>query len=742
VFDKLLPLALNRPELRYAWCGPGALVTDTKGRAGEHYLTGFFFRQCRFLNRLRLSIRGEEPYLCTICEVDPATLELTYIYPEVEAGGGGGSGSGRLGEKDGLYFRDIDVRLTYRVQPASLRATLLITNRWHDELTIPIAWSVSADYATMDEAQFQNRSQYADVETTASSEALTFRYRHPQLPFSTQITADGAEWSYAADGLTANVRLPRQNTVELTLLVRAVDFEQAINADGEREREERVSAWQSNVAWLHAPGETPIIEITNRSLRDLGSFALLEGPQDEWLTPGAGLPLYQTVWGRDTLTAAWQFALFDGAEMLQDVLTFLTRRQGTKVDAARDEQPGRIINQAKSDPISRIGDSPFDRYYADVASPFMFIVGLGFAYVVTGKRALLEKHWAAASAVLDWAREYGDRDGDGYIEYLTTAPNGPTHQGWKDTENGVVDEQGEPVQPPIAPCEIQGYYYVALQYMAALSAVLGERERGVELWRQASALKERFNRDFWMDDEGFIAFGLGPDKKQIRAVTSNAGQCIATGIVSKDHLARLVRRLFAPDLFSGWGIRTLSAVNPAYQPLDYHLGSVWPVENATMLFGLRRYGFNERALQLTRALYDLARLWPGGRIPECVGGYARNEFDHPGVYPRANRPQTWNQSVFPLLVQGLLGAVPFAPARLLMVDPILPSWLPEISVKGLRVGDASVSLRFWRDVNGKSHYQVLEKEGRLRVMRQPWLESFPTNIWDRMKDLAGSVRRT
>jgi glycogen debranching enzyme len=473
---------------------------------------------------------------------------------------------------------------------------------------------------------------------------------------------------------------------------------------------------------------------------DLGSFALLEGPREEWLTPGAGVPLYMALWGRDALTASWQGGMLDRGAMLEDVLAGLDRRQGTRVDPSRDEEPGRIINQVKWDPITRISHAGFDRYYADVASPFMFLIGLGYHYALTGNLEHVRRRWAAALRVLEWADRYGDRDGDGYIEYLTRSPHGPRHQGWKDSENAVVDEHGEQVAPPIAPCEIQGYWHVSLQFMAVMAAALGDSGRALELWRQAAALKERFNRDFWLEDEGFVAFGLDADKRPIRVLTSNAGQCLPTGIVDADHVARLVRRLFEPDLFSGWGIRTLSTRNPAYQPLDYHLGSVWPVENGTIVFGLRRYGFTDRTHELVRGLYDLARLWPDGRTPECVGGYAREEAAHPGCYPRSNRPQLWNQSIWPILVQSLLGIVPYAPGRLLMVDPALPDWLPDLTLKRLRVGDATVTLRFRREGDGSSSYEVVEREGKLRVVRQPWLESFAAHPWDRISDLVESAK--
>jgi glycogen debranching enzyme len=734
-------LATNRPETFYVWRGSSLLIVEPHGWAGDHPLSGFFFRQARYLRDLRLLINGEAPYFCSLAESAPNNLELAYVFPEVERGGGGGSGSGGTAGKDGLLFRDLDLRLQYRVLPASLEATLWITNRWLDRVEVDLAWILSADYASVDEAQFGIREQEAEVEVRPDPAGVVFRYGHPDLPLETRVLADGANWSFAGGRLITRLDLLRQEPRLLRLRIRAVDSENGIDDAGEKQREARLVAWSDSTVRLDAPAETPLVEITNRAVQDLGSMALLDGADDEWLTPGAGVPLYQALWGRDAVTTAWQAGLFDRGEMLGDVLGFLGRRQGQRVDPERDEEPGRILNQAKVDPSARLGRSPLGRYYADFASPFMFVIGLGYRYVLTADRDQLREHWDAANRVLDWAREFGDRDGDGYLEYLTSAEHGPTHQGWKDSENAVVYEDGRQVSPPIAPCEVQGYHYVSLQYMAGLSALLGERKRGVELWKQASELKERFNRDFWMEEEGFVAFGLDAGKRQIRAITSNAGHCLATGIVSDEHIPRLVDRLFSPDLFSGWGIRTLSTGNPAYNPLDYHLGSVWPVENGTILFGLRRYGMNDRALELARALYDLTRLWPGGRTPECVGGYSRAEFAHPGTYPRANRPQTWNQSVLPLMVQSLLGLVPYAPLHLLLVDPILPEWLPDLTVSRLRVGDATATLRFWRDGDGESHFKVLQKEGKLHVVRQPWMESTSAGARDRLGGLMESVFR-
>ena len=727
-------------DLRWAWCGPSLLIVEADGSAGTHPLSGFWFRQTRYLKDLRLRVLGAAPHACSIAEVAPDELELSYLHPEVERGGGGGSGSGGTGTKHGLLFRDLDLKMRYVLHPASADILLYVTSRWQEDVPVELAWEISADFAAVDEAHFGYRQQAAPVDRRSWGDRLELVYGHPDLPVRTEIRAHGrAAWCFDADGPKATLVLRRQRTIELGLMITAIDPLDPIDIVGEAARESKLLRWRERLTHLHAPAETPLVEIANRGCTDVGSLALLEGPPEEWLTPGAGVPLYNALWGRDALTAAWQAALWDRGALLEDVLACLDRLQARRVDDTRDERPGRIINQMKCDPLARLGLSGFDRHYADVASPFMFVIGLGYHYALTADQEHLERRWDAALRAMDWAERSASEEGGGFIAYRTRSPTGPRHQGWKDSDNAVVDEGGRQVEPPIAACEIQGYWYAALQFMAVLAASRGEPERGLAFWNRAAELKERFNRAFWMEDLGLLAFGLGPDGRQIRALTSNAGQCLPTGIVDSGHIPRLVRRVFEPDMFSGWGIRTLASSNPAYHPLDYHLGSVWPVENATIVFGLRRYGFNERTVELVRGLYDLARLWPGGRTPECVGGYARDEAAHPGCYPRANRPQLWNQSVWPLLVQSLLGLVPYAPARLLLVDPILPDWLPELSVKRLRVGDATVSLRFRRERDGSASYEVTDRDGTLRVVRQPWLESFTTHAWDRAADLEESA---
>jgi glycogen debranching enzyme len=730
--------AQNRSEIVYAWRGPSLLVVNNQGHAGGAPRTGFFFREARYLRELRLEIQGETPFPCSLADVAANELEFTYVYPERE---GGGSDWG--GEHRGVTYGNLDLRLRYHVRPCGLLATLWITNHWQERLEVDVAWALATDFADMGEIHGERRQQ-AEVEIITQPNGAQFRYLHPEIPMETHIFAEGgaeggteggsggSAWSFKDGRLAARVLLEKQSTVELRLRVLAVDAQDPMDEGEAERREERLRDWQRSVTRVEAAGETPLAEIANSAMRELGSMALLEGREDEWLTPAAGLPGFPNLWGRDALTVVWQASVFDRGQMAAAVLSRLGRLQGQRLDAWRDEQPGRIIRAAQRGPLVRLGQSPFDRYYGDFASPFDFIFALGQLYAWSGDKQALKKHWDAARRVMDWAREYGDRDGDGYLEYQTQSEAGPTHQGWKDSENALVDADGKQVAPPIAPCEIQGYYFASQQFMAVFALALGSLGEARAFWDSAREFKRRFNRDFWMEDEGCVAFGLDAEKRQIRSVTSNAGQCLTTGVVDDDKLPRLVRRLFQPDMFSGWGIRTLSSTHPSYNPLSYHLGSVWAVENATILFGLRRFGFDAEALRLCHALYDLALLWRGHRIPECVGGYDRQEAPYPGAFPQANVPQSWNLSVFPILIQTLSGLRAAAPLKLLAVDPTLPAWLPDVTVRNLRVGEASVSLRFWRDRSGDSRYEVLKKQGALRIVRQPPLDSLTVGLWDRL----------
>ena len=740
-----MALALIRTGQLYAWNGPSLLVVNTRGDCGgEEPLSGYYFREARFLRTLRLEVNGHSPWPCEAVVRAPAVLAFTYIYPELTEFGGGGSGQSGdevTTDAQGVPHRGLSLRAIHTVGISGLTVSLSISNHASRRVEADVVWALDADFADIQEAHGGRREQQAEVDRRIHRDRLELTYQHPRLKYRASVTPLGpVPWTIADSAVRTRISLDTQETIVLGLRTEPSGANgEAPFADVDR-RNAHIEDWRTRFARVTVPPNRLAERILSSNVRDFASFPLMEGKQDEWLSLQAGMPLYPALFGRDTLTAGWQAGYLDRGASLDASLTRLGRMQSDRVNDWRDEEPGRIPYQVRTGPLALLDRNPYAAYYADFASPLMFVISLAHLYSWTGDRKSIERHWDAARRILDWARTDGDKDRDGYLEYQTRSSKGTKNQGWKDSGDAIIYDDGKPVPSPLGTCELQGYWFAAQQLMAFLSGALGNYTDAKALWQSASALKARFNQDWWDDEHGSIVLALDPDKRQVRGVTSNVGHCIACGIVRDDLLPRVVGRLFAPDMFSGWGIRTLSSRHRAYSPLSYHLGSVWAVEQATIAFGLRRFGFDARALDLARALFDLAELYPEYRIPECIGGYPRSDPAGPGAYPRANTPQLWNASAFPLLLHTILGFQPVAPLETLFVDPVLPTWLPEVVVHDLRLAGATATLRFWRDGSGASHVEVLHRRGTLRVVKQPPPESLSAGVVDRLSALFDSIR--
>jgi glycogen debranching enzyme len=688
-----------------------------------------------------VEINGEAPWLCEAAAIDPEALALNYVHPEITQPGGGGTG--QAGDEEGVDThgipeRSLDLRLSLRVGVAGLAVTLLVANHARRRIECELAWVIGADFADIQEAQSGRREQHAPVALAAHGDRVELTYQHPELRLRTHVRHDGG---WRLDGERLTKRLVLEPRCESLIRLDVVPF----SADGDvtpedvRERETALAAWRAGFARVEVPGNRVVEEVIRSNVRDIASFPMLDGPRDEWLALQAGVPLYPAFFGRDGVTAGWRAGYVDRGEALSAALTKLGRLQSDRVDDWRDAEPGRIPYQIRRGPLARLDLNPYSGYYADFASPLMFVISLANLWAWTGDRRHVERHWNTARRILEWARTLGDRDGDGYLEYQTRSSRGTKNQGWKDSGDAIVYDDGSPVPSPIATCELQAYWYLAQQLMGLLSGVMDAPGDARAHADSAGALKARFNRDWWMEDEQFYALALDPEKRQVRALTSNVGHCLACGIFDRERLPSVVGRMFAPDMFSGWGVRTLSSDHAFYNPLSYHRGTVWAVEQATIVFGLRRFGFDARALDLAEAQFDLARLYPEYRIPECVGGYARGDRPVPGAYPRANTPQLWNATAFPLIVQTLLGLLPIASTHTLVVDPSLPASIPELILRDVRVGTAKATLRFWRDEHGASQWDVVHTQGTLHVVRQPAPESLSASWGDRAGAVLESV---
>ena len=455
----------------------------------------------------------------------------------------------------------------------------------------------------------------------------------------------------------------------------------------------------------------------------------------------AGLPIYIALYGRDTLTASWEAALL-GSDMMRGTLVELAKWQATEVNDWRDEEPGKMLHEAHTGPLEALNYNPRRRYYGSITTSGFYGVVVSELWHWTGKLDQVRRFIAPALKALRWLDGRADLDRDGFHEYLTRSTQGVKHQAWKDSPDAIVDDEGRQVEPPIATCEEQGFAYLAKLHLSELLWWMDEKDAAKRLFHEATEFKKRFNDAFWMEDEGFFAMGLSAHKQQIKAISSNPGHCLASAIVDESLVLKTVSRLIADDMFSGWGIRTLSSLNPAFNPFSYHRGSVWPVEQGSFALGFMRYGLHQHVELLCRAQFEAAALFDFYRLPELFSGHPRDDaHPFPAYYPFACAPQAWSASAVFCFVQAMTGLYPYAPLNLLLVDPHMPEWLPDLTMRDLRVGDAKVTIRFYRQPDGASDYEILDLRGTLHVVRQPSPWSLTADFAERLKDALTSLLR-
>jgi glycogen debranching enzyme len=450
-------------------------------------------------------------------------------------------------------------------------------------------------------------------------------------------------------------------------------------------------------------------ELILRSALDLR--ALIDD-EDTGLFVTAGIPWYAVPFGRDGLIAAYQTLAWN-PDIARGTLRLLARYQGTKIDAFTEEAPGKIFHELRRGELARLGEVPHRPYYGTVDATPLFAMLFAETVKWTGDRALWRELLPNAERALTWCDTFGDADGDGYVEY-GASPSDLRNHGWKDSANALSDPNGQPSALPAALVEAQAYVYAAKRGLADLYAIDGETERAATLRAEAASLAERFERDFWMENEGCYAQALDGNKKQVPAVTSNAGHALWAGIARPDRARRVVERLMAPDMFSGWGVRTLSSTYTTYNPMSYHNGSVWPHDNSLIAQGFVRYGFREEANAIVEALIEAGKRFPNARLPELFCGFQRDlRFSsRPADYLVSCIPQAWSAGMVFLCLRSLLGLEPDLERRRVIVDPALPVWLDRIEVQHLRAYDSLISFRVRR--SGRS---VTVTGGGSRVAR-------------------------
>ncbi len=458
-------------------------------------------------------------------------------------------------------------------------------------------------------------------------------------------------------------------------------------------------------------------QLLHRSTLDL---RLLMDLTPEGLVPTAGIPWFACIFGRDSLITSLQTLMLN-PQIAVSTLRFLAKHQGTKVDPWRDEEPGKILHEMRKGEMATTGEIPHSAYYGSVDATPLFLILFAETMRWLDDDTLYQEILPSAKRALEWMEHYGDLDGDGYLEYLSRSSHGIRDQGWKDSYGAITYPDGTQVEPPVALVEVQGYAYRAMKQMAVLLTRKGEVSLPAKLEKKATLLKERFNRDFWLEEKRAFAQALDVDKKPVEVITSNPGHCLFCDIVDEEKARYLVLRLTSADMASGWGIRTVSNGEPTYNPMSYQNGSIWPHDNSLIVAGMRRYGYPWEAEQIATQLFDASRFFPYARLPELFCGFTRDRegYSVPAEYPVSSSPQAWTAGGAILLFQSLLGLQVDAFSKRIYLTPKLPPWLEQASVRGLRIGEGTVDLHF-ESHDEDTSFEITQNEAGVEVVLPPY----------------------
>jgi glycogen debranching enzyme len=442
----------------------------------------------------------------------------------------------------------------------------------------------------------------------------------------------------------------------------------------------------------------------------MSDFHSLQIPEGDEHIIAAGIPWFATIFGRDSIIAAYQ-VLSLNPRLATETLRVLARYQGREKNDWQDEEPGKILHEYRAGEMARCGEMPFAPYYGSVDATPLFLILLSETFNWTGDEQLVKELLPAAYRALQWIDEYGDLDGDGFVEYQRRSPRGLVNQGWKDSWDANMHRDGTVAHPPIALAEVQGYVYDAKYRMASLLRSFGDSAIADKLKRDAAELARRFEKAFWMPSRGFYAMALDGDKRPLQVISSNAGHLLWSRIIGRERARAVAARLMRPDIFSGWGWRTLSNEEPVFNPLSYHRGSVWPHDNSLIAHGMALSDQRGPALHAMTTLFQAALRFRDYRLPELFCGVQRGEYDDPVHYPVSCSPQAWASGAMFLILSSVLGLRPSAARKELnILNPRLPDWLDHLSLRNLRIGKSRVGLDFSRR-GERTFCNVVDVEG-------------------------------
>lgn len=701
--------SLTDRVLRNLKHGDAFAVMDAHGDVGTLNDTaeGLYYRDTRFLSHLELRVEGKRPLLLSSAvHEDKAALTVELTNPDLRVGGD------RL-ERDTIFLHR--TKFLWRAvcyERVNIRSYSPVSRRLRIDLLF------AADFHDMFEVRGTHRLRRGTSSGQVTApDRVEFSYLGlDQIERRTVIAMSPPPVAIDRHRMTVEVELGPHEQRSLFFTVSCIDAAiktlpplNFLAAYRDTRRARRAAT--ARIATVTTSNQA-FDDMLCRATSDVYTLVTWgqHGPY-----PYAGIPWFNTAFGRDGIITAMLLLWID-PDIARGVLRTLAANQAQIVDPEADAQPGKILHEMRHGEMARLREVPFARYYGTIDATPLFVMLAGQYLRRTGDNATIELIWPNICAALRWMDEFGDRDGDGFIEYARARESGLANQGWKDSHDAIFHADGSDPVGPIALCEVQAYAYAAKLQASFMARRLGHLDQALALTIEADCLRKRFEQDFWCDELQTYALALDGAKRPCRVPASNAGHALFAGIAAPDRAARVAANLLAPEAFSGWGIRTLPAGQPRYNPMSYHNGSVWPHDNALIALGLARYGLKTDACRVFSAIFDAGRHQDMSRLPELFCGFNRRPNRAPTPYPVACAPQAWSASA----VFGLLGAclgldLKHEQDEIQFHEPVMPDFLDEVVIRNLRLGTSRADVRLHR-YGSDVTVNVLGRQGSARIL--------------------------
>jgi len=643
--------------------GSAFCISSRTGEIDPVHPQGLFFRDTRFLSEMRLLLNGVAPEALSATTTDP--FSAVFVLRGLPAKG--------RADSHLLVFRR-------RYVGRGMREDIEIRNFGEEAAYCSVEFVLGCDFADLFEVKEGRVHKSGDLTTTSEGSRVTFAYKRHSFERMTHVDFSEAPRIKGNHVMFETVIAPRgawNTCIEMSPVIGDLEVTPRYQCGQPVERSTpvaRLEEWKARMPVVTAEHDQ-FRALLERSTQDLAGLRIFDPEYPDRAVVAAGAPWFMTLFGRDSLLTSWMTMLVD-PDLALGTLQTLARFQGTEVDPRTEEEPGRILHEMRFGETASLALGGGRVYYGTVDATPLFVMLVGELSRWGNRREEVDALLPAADRALQWITDYGDKDGDGYVEYQRTTDHGLQNQGWKDSWDSMRFLDGSLAAAPIALCEVQGYVYAALVARSHCATEAGDHELATSLSERAEELKRRFNEDFWVEthDGGYFALGLDRDKKRIDGIGSNQGHCLWTGIVDSERAPLVARTLLSDEMFSGWGVRTLSSANAGYNPISYHCGSVWPHDNAITAAGLMRYGFAEESHRVMRGQVEAAP-WFGDLLPELFAGLQRENVDFPVSYPTSCSPQAWAAASPLLFLRTLLRFEPDIRRSSLHIAPAVPDWI-------------------------------------------------------------------